>query len=203
MPRDPYVYPGTNVLVNHFNERNPSKLADLEKRAAAGRIIELCETHLDGDFDYAHLQTIHRYLFQDVYPWAGEPRVIGIQKNEPTLNGKTVQYPHPRSKPPEDLGTRANYVFTQLAKDNYLQGLHQKEFADRFIKYYMEIWEVHPFRDGNTRTTTVLMLQVAIEAGYFLSDPPAIPRYLRNALVEATQGNKAILNSRTTLLINQ
>ena len=72
------------------------------------------------------------------------------------------------------MEARANYAFTQLAKDNYLFGLLKKEFADRFIKHYTEIWEVHSFRDGNTRTTTVFMLQVVREAGYFLSDPPSL-----------------------------
>jgi cell filamentation protein len=54
-------------------------LRDYERRAAYLRVSEL-DQHPDlvtGDFDFAHLQAIHRYILQDVYPWAGQPRRRG------------------------------------------------------------------------------------------------------------------------------
>lgn len=135
-----------------------------------------------------HLQAIHRHFFQDVYEWAGETRTIGLQKAEPVLDGASVNYPHPSAPfPPDNLPIRAEYAFKQLASDGFLKNLSRDEFVDRFAKHTVEIWEVHPFRDGNTRATMTLMRQLAKEAGHELVRKMAgSPKNVRDALVRAS-----------------
>lgn len=78
---DPYVYPGTNVLQNLRNIREPHRLAAFEMDLATFRLVELSEEPPTGQFDTRHLQSIHRRIFQDVYPWAGTFRTVNLSKD--------------------------------------------------------------------------------------------------------------------------
>lgn len=79
--REDYFIPGTSVLRNKFTTptqpfgvTDPQLLEHLEAHVVSTRLLELEQQPLPGNFDYAHMKAIHRYLFQDVYEWAGEPR---------------------------------------------------------------------------------------------------------------------------------
>src|SRR5947199_226392 len=80
MSSDPYVYPGTTVLKNIPGIRNQEILDRFEADRVGQRSLELIERPLSGLFDIEHLQGIHRYLFQDVYEWAGDFRTVDIAK---------------------------------------------------------------------------------------------------------------------------
>src|ERR1700751_811263 len=80
MSFDPYVYPGTTVLKNIPRIRNQEVLDRFEADRVGQRSLELIECPLVGLYDIEHLQGIHRYLFQDVYKWAGEFRTLDIAK---------------------------------------------------------------------------------------------------------------------------
>ena len=71
---DPYLYPGTNVLRNIPGLRNANDLAAFEAINTARRGYELLLNPVPGAFDTDHLKSIHKQLFQDVHPWAGEFR---------------------------------------------------------------------------------------------------------------------------------
>jgi cell filamentation protein len=68
MTDDFYIYPGTTILRNKLGIIDADELDAFERRMVAGRAAEGVPT---GGFDLAHLQAIHRHLFQDVYDWAG------------------------------------------------------------------------------------------------------------------------------------
>ena len=100
---DPYTYPGTDVLRNLLDIRDLQQLAAFEANATTARLIELDAAPIEGRFDIAHLQAIHRHIFQDVYPWAGEFRTVNISKGghlfgvaafiEPALQGVLRKLP--------------------------------------------------------------------------------------------------------------
>jgi cell filamentation protein len=77
---DPYVYPGTDVLRNLRDLRDAAELAEHEAALSAIRIAQLERRFIPGDFDLAHLQATHRYIFGDIYSWAGELRTVRITK---------------------------------------------------------------------------------------------------------------------------
>jgi len=77
---DPYLYPRTNVLKNLRGLTDPEHLERFEARRTHRRIAELIDNALSGEFDLAHLKAIHRYIFQDVYEWAGQFRTVNISK---------------------------------------------------------------------------------------------------------------------------
>jgi len=78
---DPYTYPGTDVLRNTLDIRDPQQLAAFEANATTARLIELDAAPIEGRLDIAHLKAIHRHIFQDVYAWAGEFRTVNISKS--------------------------------------------------------------------------------------------------------------------------
>jgi fido (protein-threonine AMPylation protein) len=119
-------------------------------------------------FDEQYLRAMHRYLFQDVYPWAGETRQDrAFQGYKPATN---VQADH--------LMTYANHrrisadveaLAAQLAAENNLKGLTKPQFVERAAYYLDHFNHVHPFREGNGRTMQVVLLQLGHQAGYRLS----------------------------------
>src|SRR5437016_6530666 len=82
MSSDPYVYPGTTILKNIPGIRNQKTLDRFEADRVGQRSLELIENPLSGLFGVVHLQRIHRYLFQDVYEWAGHFRTVDIAKGK-------------------------------------------------------------------------------------------------------------------------
>lgn len=76
-----YYIPGTEVLQNRFNETDPVKLKKLEESKVRGRMLLLVQQPIRGNFDFAHMKAIHKFLFQDVYEWAGEERTAPASGN--------------------------------------------------------------------------------------------------------------------------
>ena len=91
MIKDPYVYEGTDVLINKLNIRDSEKLDKAESDFASLAISQLRneDFKIDSIFD---LLEIHRRLFSSLYDWAGKPRTINIYKAEPLLGGKSIDY---------------------------------------------------------------------------------------------------------------
>lgn len=75
-----YCYPGTDVLKNKLNIQNADRLLEAERKLTMLRLLELLEQPVTGAFDYEHLKVIHGYIFQDIYDWAGQERVVDIAK---------------------------------------------------------------------------------------------------------------------------
>ena len=72
---DPYTYSGTAILRNKFNIRDSSVLSKVERRITEAKLVLLQTRQLPrGHYDLKHLQAMHKYLFGDIYDWAGEIR---------------------------------------------------------------------------------------------------------------------------------
>jgi hypothetical protein len=103
MPRysdgDPYLDPVTGVLRNRLDIADEATLEEIEADLVATRSYELSQSPLEGSFDLAHLQAIHRRLFADVYEWAGELRTIDISKG----GNRFALWAHIESARPADL----------------------------------------------------------------------------------------------------
>jgi cell filamentation protein len=154
MADDPYVYPGTNVLRNHFGIRDATELAEREAGLTAVRVTELERRFIPGDYDLVQLQAVHRKIFGDLYPWAGELRTVKVAKDESLF------------ALPEHISPYLTTLFVDLAREDFLHGLGREQFVERLTHYYAEINAVHPFREGNGRTQRAFLGQIAKAAGY-------------------------------------
>ena len=80
MPDKVYCYPNSDVLVNKLNIQDSRDLFEAEKKLTYIRLKELQDNPIKGDFNFDHLRKIHKYIFQDIYEWAGEVRSVEIGK---------------------------------------------------------------------------------------------------------------------------
>lgn len=149
MTDDPYVYAGTSVLINRFDIREQAALDRIERQFVAQR------TRMGvprGGFDLAHLQAIHRHLFQDVYDWAGEVRQVEISKNGHQF--QFCQYIH----------TGMADVHQRLHQKRFLRNLDHAEFCREAAVIIGDVNYVHPFREGNGRTQRQYLKLLALQA---------------------------------------
>ncbi|HEX2715628.1 MAG TPA: Fic family protein [Candidatus Acidoferrales bacterium] len=156
MSFDPYVYPGTTLLKNIPGIRDEETLDRFEADRVGQRSLELIENPLSGLFDAAHLQQIHRYLFQDVYEWAGHFRTVDIAKG----NSYFAHVPYIRST--------LEGLFERLSEEQHLRGVSQEGFTHRAAEILGTLNAVHPFREGNGRTQREFVRELAHKNGYWL-----------------------------------
>ena len=76
-----YCYPNSDVLINKLNIHDRDKLREAERKLTMLRLMDLLEKPVTGKFDFEHLRNIHKYIFQDIYSWAGKIRTVDIAKS--------------------------------------------------------------------------------------------------------------------------
>ncbi len=153
---DPYTFPGTDVLRNVPDIRDPQRLAAFEANATAARLTELDAAQLKGRFDVAHLKAIHWYIFQDVYSWAGEFRTVNLSKGGHLFGFAAFIQP------------ALDDVLRRLSGENYLIGAEPQRFAQRAGFCLGEINAIHPFRDGNGRAQREFIRELGLQAGFLI-----------------------------------
>jgi len=156
MSSDPYVYPGTTVLKNIPGIRNQEILDRFEADRVAQRSLELIECPLFGLFDIDHLQGIHRYLFQDVYEWAGVFRTVDIAKG----NSYFAHVPY--------IESTLKGVFGELSEERHLRGLNQERFASRLAQILGTLNAVHAFQEGNGKAQREFVRELAYKNSYWI-----------------------------------
>lgn len=180
--KDPYLYPNTEILINKFAIKDNNELNSLEADFTSSRLKDIIQNGIPGDFNLEHLLKFHYTIFQDIYDWAGETRTIDIEKPEPALGGISIEYSQFENIKPD--------VISILSKMNSIKWdkLGIEETAIIFSKNMAELWKVHPFREGNTRTIITFCCHYAEKEGFpidtdLLKDNSD---YVRNALVAAS-----------------
>ena len=149
-----YCYGGTHVLKNRFDIRNPAELRAVESDIFAVRQKQLLKQPLKGTFSPTHLCRMHRYLFGDVYSFAGHYRTEDISK------GKTLFLHY--TKISEELSV----LLHELKTENCLVGLDFAVQMQRISYYFSVLNYIHPFREGNGRTSREFMRLLMEELGY-------------------------------------
>lgn len=169
-------YSGTTVLVNKLNIRDPGALAEVEGTLVAAKAAQWEIQPLTETFDFAHYCSIHRYLFEDLYSWAGQVRRVDISK-QGTLFCPAAQIP-----------SVADAIFARLRERSFLCGMDEEPFLSAFVDFYERTNELHPFREGNGRTQRVFLSQLAHHAGYSLDFTRIDPDDLMIATTQAAHG---------------
>lgn len=179
--KDPYVYEGTNVLRNNLSIQDEKRLIDIEAQIFIANFLDISSITDQLDFtSYKSLRLIHHFLFSDLYKWAGEFRTIDIYKSERALGGLSVKYSN-ENKITFDL----KEVF--YWSNEILWHYDNSQLTEDFSKLMTDLWRIHPFREGNTRTVSIFMNLFA-EANELKFDGELLskhPGYLREALVLA------------------
>ncbi|MEV0670432.1 Fic family protein [Mycobacterium sp. NPDC050441] len=149
--RRPYFVPGTTVLRNNFGVQDATLLAQLEFVATAGRVLQVHLRCQDADLD---VRSLHRQVFGDVYAWAGEPRIVELRKGDSSF-GSCARIPRAL----EALQAEIDRLAGEGAE------MDGGTLSYRLARIYADYNQIHPFREGNGRTGTLLLHLLARRAG--------------------------------------
>ena len=129
--------------------------------------------------------SLHRRIFEGVFKHAGEIRQYDISKKEWVLEGDSVNYLNW-----EDLRRALDWDIEQEKNFSY-KGLTDDEKIEHIAKFVSGIWQIHAFREGNTRTTAIFTIQYLRSLGYKVNNEMFAKHswYFRNALVRANYRN--------------
>lgn len=179
-----YFIPGTTTMRNnlgtpqgHYGITDARELTRQEEKLSMIRALELRAHPVAGSFNYDHMKETHQRLFQDVYPWAGQERTVGMVKNG-------HQY-----APVNEISDIWARQTKAMAESHQLKDFtNQNEFVDNLAQHWGMINYAHAFREGNTRSQTAFFSQLSAEAGWDLDASrldPSNPHSLREEFVAA------------------
>ena len=136
-------------------------------------------------FSLAGLMAIHRRVFEGVFKFAGQLRTVNITKKEWILEGDTVRYVSA-----DEIRQTIEYDLSQEKQVDYTQ-LSMEAVILQLAKFTSGIWQIHPFREGNTRTTAVFVIKYLRSMGFNVTNDLFAEKswYFRNALVRANYQN--------------
>jgi cell filamentation protein len=181
--RDPYLYDDADILKNLANIKDHDLLSRAEADITNLAMLAVYNQSYKV-FDTKTLQDIHLNIFGQIYDWAGEFRIIQIAKYEDVLGGDTVRYTFPKQ-----IKKELDAIMKEVKKLKRTDS-NDKDIVFRLERIIATIWQIHPFREGNTRTCIVFAVLFAKHLGFEVNNDlfKTHSAYVRNALVWASQG---------------
>lgn len=168
-----YCYPGTNILINKLDLRDSNKLSELERQLVLAKSYILRQNLKIHTFNKEHFINIHKFLFEDLYPFAGKFRTENIYKGNFTFASW------------EYIDEQLTKLLEELKSENYLANLDKKNLAIRLSYYLAELNVLHPFREGNGRTIREFIRELAYKNGYLLDLQNTTPEKIFNACIKS------------------
>ena len=148
-----YCYPHSSLLINKLGIEDAEKLHIAEREITSLRIANAKIRVIKGKFDLLHLKKIHKYIFGDIYQWAGEIRWVNISKGNMFCNYEFIE-------------ANADSLFNKLRMENYLMDASKDQIPFHLSYFLSEINVLHPFREGNGRAQRLFIEYLAENAGY-------------------------------------
>lgn len=131
-------YEGTTCLINKLDIHDEGLLDKTEASIVLAKLSYLDLHPIEGNFDLTHLCNIHRFLFSDLYEWAGQLRKVNISKKGTVF------------APAEQIEAMANACFDRIDKIDF-SSLSRSELVAETADFYNTLNIIHPFREGNGR----------------------------------------------------
>ena len=174
-------------LKSYYVNKTTHDNDDAEKEEADRVAANIAKLLSEQSFSFTALEflNIHRHLFDGVFKHAGEIRPYDISKKEWVLQGDTVVYGRAA-----DIMMALRYDIQQ-EKDFCYKGLTTDEIINHIVDFVTLLWQNHPFREGNTRTTAVFVIKYLRSIGFRANNDLFAENswYFRNALVRANYRN--------------
>lgn len=187
MPDKNYCYPNSDVLINKLDLRDAEMLSHAERKITALNDAAIRTVPVKGAFDFKHLLSIHKYLFSDLYTWAGSPRLVDIAKGN-CFFSKSVF-----------IASNAEKIFGDIKQENFLIGLPKEKAIERLAYFMGELNALHPFREGNGRTQRIFIGYLANATGIALDWTKVNREHMINASIHSMYGD----NSMLTAMLNE
>lgn len=176
------------MLDSYYKSKTARKEVEDERTEEADKVsarIEELLTEKSFSFSPEYLARIHRHLFNGIYKFAGRYRDYDITKREWVLGGDTVLYASSSM-----ISETLSYDFSQERMVNYAS-LDTDKAIEQLTKFISGVWQIHPFGEGNTRTTAVFTIKYLQSFGFEVKNDMFKDHswYFRNALVRANYNN--------------
>lgn len=155
---DPYVLKN-GTLKNLLGITDYEELKQAEKDIAYVKLIN-AEEEIKRPCDIRLLKRIHKHIFEDIFEWAGEFRTIPLYKEERVIPGVSLEYAEP-----QNIEKELKKRLEEMNSINW-KGKGIDEITKQFTKELAKLWRIHPFRDGNTRTTLTFAHIFAKQKGF-------------------------------------
>jgi cell filamentation protein len=169
-------YPNTSVLINKFDIRDQAKLNEVESVLVSAKYAEWMRHPQTEAFDFEHYKAIHRFLFSDLYDWAGQIRTVNISKKGTVFTLAA------------DIESQSKLTFKRLKECKYFRGLPHSAFVREIVDFYCLTNTLHPFREGNGRTQRAFLTQLIRSAGYTINFADIDTDLLMIATIQSSQG---------------
>ncbi len=175
-------------LIDSYYQTQASRTQDSAMTEEADKVsANIAELLNEKTFTFSPMGyiSIHRRIFNGVFKFAGSLRDYNISKKEWVLRGDTVLYASAA-----ELRMTLDYDFEQETRFDY-RSLSPSEMIVHFARFISGLWQIHPFGEGNTRTTAVFAIKYLRSMGFDVNNDlfAAHSWYFRNALVRANYRN--------------
>lgn len=179
-----YCYPNSDTLKNLLDIRDASNLAEVEAYIVGLRMAQVLGEQVTFTLDFAFLKYLHRRLFGDLYEWAGTTRQVDLSKGDT------------RFAVWERVESESENVFNEIAATPPLRtGTGRSWFLAAASHFLVEINVVHPFREGNGRTTRVFTELWAKSMGLRLAWNLVEPEEVIQAMIHGVANDANMLRS--------
>lgn len=186
-----------NIISSYYK----NKIVNEERTEEADKVsIRIAKIISENSFTFTvgQLLTIHKILFDGLLSHPGELRKYNFTKKEWVLDGESVTYGDYR-----ELEAILRYDFEQEKKFSY-KGLCMDEIIEHLAIFISNLWQIHPFEEGNTRTVAVFFIKYLRSLGFDVTNDTFAKNswYFRNSLVRANYNNinKGIFEDRSYLI---
>lgn len=170
-------YENSTVLKNKFNIRDAKQLDIMELSVTSMLIakaaIEIPFENVDFDF----YKNLHKYIFADIYDWAGTVRTVDMSKKGTNFCAA------------DKINERGQRIFQRLSNLNFLKDIKGDTFIVEFTDLYCDLNYLHPFREGNGRTQRLFLSMLVSHLGMSLDFAQIDADYLMIATIKSVSGD--------------
>ena len=182
-------YPDSDVLINKYNIRDKELLEKFEIQKVFAKLLglDVKPTRIAYTYDVENMVSIHKYLFGDIYEWAGTFRKENLYKSERVLSGGSAEYADYH-----EIEKRLKKLLQQYADLDWAKIAKKGDVVSDFL---LELWSIHPFREGNTRTCITFLWHYLKGKGvdFQVALLRNNPMYVRDSMVMANYDQKEYL----------
>ena len=173
---DIYVDEKTGVLINKLGITDAEKLRQAESDITIVRLKEILQSE-EFTYGYESYLRLHRQMFQDIYPFAGEIRKIDMEKSERILSGFPMVF--------NDKSLVSKKLKKVFKEKQVNFNASNEEIVKSLSDLMTSVWEIHPFREGNTRSIITYMMKYVKHSGVTFDEELLLQNfaYIRDALV--------------------
>lgn len=176
-----YCYLGTDVLINKLGIKDSIELEKMEDKLTFIKGLAIVnDSPVKGTLNFDHLKKMNKFLFGDLYEWAGQERNVNI--------GKGFTFCEVRNIP-----EFSNDIFSKLKKANYFLGESKEKLIEGCTALYDDLNCLHPFREGNGRTNKIFLQYVSGINGYNFNFDMIPKDYWNKASYAASMGTDVYL----------